>query len=204
MSEVVLYATSGALRGGGSDFGAIVPGVTTLDDIGASDAMDKVGNWRRDGSYVIQRGDLVNDRPYMGYVLQNGETGLPAYMQRYNEENRRIKQILRDHIRVGQTGGEALQLLASALEEAGFIYTDYQEYNKYVDEPLKDSGAPRHARRGQGNSRAQNLSHGSQVALEHQYAPVPHVRRRIHVLRAGTRMEPGEQLHRAIRIRILP
>ena len=137
VSEVVLYATSGALRGGGPDFGAIVPGVTTLDDIGASDAMDKHGNWRRDGSYVIQRGDLVNDRPYMGYVLQNGETGLPAYMQRYNEENLRIKQILRDHIRVGQTGGEALQLLASALEEAGFIYTDYQEYNKYVDEPLK-------------------------------------------------------------------
>ena len=137
MSEVVLYATSGALRGGGPDFGAIEPGVTTLDDIGASDAIDRDGNWRRDGGYVIQRGDLVNDRPYMGYVLQNGETGLPAYMQRYNEENRRIKQILRDHIRVGQTGGEALELVARALEGAGFLYTDYQEYNKYVDEPQK-------------------------------------------------------------------
>ena len=66
---------------------------------------------------------------------KNGETGLPAYMQRYNEENRRIKQILRDNIRVGQTGGEALELVARALEDAGFIYTDYQEYNKYVDDP---------------------------------------------------------------------
>ena len=135
VSEVVLYATSGALRSGGPDFAAVVPGVTTLDDIGVSDAIDKDGNWMRDGSYVIQRGDLLNDRPYMAYVLQNGETGLPAYMQRYNEENRRIKQILRDHIRVGQTGGEALEILARALEDAGFIYTDYQEYNKYVEDP---------------------------------------------------------------------
>ena len=137
VSELVLYATSGALRGSGPDFAAVVPDVTTLDDIGASDAIDKDGNWRRDGSYVIQRGDLVNDRPYMAYVLQNGETGLPAHMRRYNEENRRIKEILREHIRVGQTGGEALALVAGALEEAGFIYTDYQEHNKYVDEPHK-------------------------------------------------------------------
>ena len=136
MSEVVLYATSGALRSGGPDFAAIVPGVTTLDDIGASDVIDKDGNWRRDGSHVIQRGDLVSARPHMAYVLKNGETGLPPYMQRYNEDNRRIRQILRDNVRVGQTGGEALELLARALEDAGYIYTDYQEYNKYVDDPL--------------------------------------------------------------------
>ena len=137
LSEVVLYATSGALRSGGPDFAAIVPGVTTLDDIGATDAIDKDGNWRRDGNYIVQRGDLVSARPHMAYVLKNGETGLPPYMQRYNEDNRLIRQILHDNIRVGQTGGEALGLLARALEDAGYIYTDYQEYNKYVDDPHK-------------------------------------------------------------------
>ena len=137
IGEVFLYGTSGALRGGGPNFGDIVPGVTTLDDIGAYSVIDKDGNRRGGGDYVIQRGDLVSANAAMAYVLRKGETEPPAFMRRYDEENRHVRQILRDNIRTGLTAGEMCDLLAEKLEEAGYIYTDYQEYNKYVEHPEK-------------------------------------------------------------------
>ena len=137
IGEVALYGTSGALRSGGPDFGAIVPGVTTLDEIGADSAIDRDGNRRRGGDHVIQRGDLVSANAAMAYVLRKGEVGLPAYMRRYDEENREVRRILRENIRTGLTAGEMCDVLAAKLEEAGYIYTDYQEYNKYVEHPEK-------------------------------------------------------------------
>ena len=136
-AEVVLNGTAGALRGPGPRFGDIVPEVTTLRDLGVRSAIDGVGNRRRNPDYVIQRGDLVQGDEEMAYVLRKGETGLPKFMKRYLADNRRVRQILRENIKLGLTGGEACDLLARKLEEAGFIYTDYQEYNKYVDDLSK-------------------------------------------------------------------
>lgn len=134
-SEVVLYGTSGLRRGGGRRFDNIVPGVTTLGDIDGGSVIDEDGNRRRGEEYVIQRGDLVGDWRGQAYVLREGETDLPRHIREFWEDNKKVRQILRDNIKVGLTGGELLDLLARRLEEAGFVYTDYQEYNKYVEHP---------------------------------------------------------------------
>ena len=134
-SEVVLYGTSGLRRGGGTRFGNIVPGVTTLGDIDVGSVITKDGDQRRGADYVIQRGDLIGGWTGQAYVLRKGETGLPQHIRRFWEDNERVRDILRHNIKVGLTGGEILDLLARKLEEAGFVYTDYQEYNKYVAHP---------------------------------------------------------------------
>ncbi len=133
--EVVLYGTSGALRGGGRRFDDLVPGVTTIGEIDAGAVIDADGNRRTRDDYTIQRGDLVGDWRGQAYVLRHGETELPPYIRKFWGDNRRVRRILRDNIRVGLTGGETLDLLARKLEEAGFVYTDYQEYDPNVAHP---------------------------------------------------------------------
>ena len=49
-------------------------------------------------------------------MLRKGETDLPAFMKRYLEDNRRVRQILRDNIAIGRTAGETCDLLARKLE----------------------------------------------------------------------------------------
>ena len=136
-SEVVLYGAARASGGEGRRFGKIVPGVTTLGDLGVRSVVDKDGNERGGDDYVIQRGDLIGDWQGKAYVLRKGETELPSYFQRFQEDNRKVRDILRKNIKVGLTAGETCDLLARKLEEAGFIYTEYQEYNKYVEHPEK-------------------------------------------------------------------
>ncbi len=136
ISEVVLYGTSGNLRGRASKFDKIVPDVTTLSEIGGGSVVDKDGN-RRSGNYVIQRGDLISSRERRAYVLRKGETGLPWYIQKFWEDNEKIREIFRKNIKVGPTAGETLELLIRKVEEAGFVYNDYQEYDINADDPEK-------------------------------------------------------------------
>lgn len=136
-AEVVLYGSLRARGGRSRRFGNIVPGVTTLRDIGGGSVVNKDGNERSGGDYVIQRGDFISGRGGDAYVLRKGETDLPWYITKFWDDDLKIREILRRNIKVGPTGGETLKLLARKLEEAGFVYTNYQEYNKYVDHPEK-------------------------------------------------------------------
>ncbi len=136
-SEVVLYGSARASGGRGRRFGKIVPGVTTLGDIGVRSVLNKDGNQRRGEDYVIRRGDLIGDWQGKAYVLRKGETDLPWYFRKFQEDSQKVREILRKNIKVGLTAGETCDLLGRKLEEAGFIYTEYQEYNKYVDHPEK-------------------------------------------------------------------
>jgi hypothetical protein len=138
-SELVLNGSRAYGRRGGRDekFDKVVPGVTTLGDIGVGSVINKDGNTRRGEDYVIQRGDLIGGWQGQAYVLRKGETDLPWYIKKFWEDDQKVRKILRDNIKLGLTGGEMNDLLAGKLEEAGFIYTDYQEYNKYVDDPDK-------------------------------------------------------------------
>lgn len=140
MSEVALYGFRGyGERGGrgGTKYDKIIPGVTTLGDIGGGSVLTKGGDTRSGDDYIIQRGDFFNDWRGGAYVLRKGETDLPWYLKKFWENDRKVRQIMRDNVRFGLTGREMCELLARKLNEAGFIYTDYQEYNKYVDEPNK-------------------------------------------------------------------
>tara|TARA_Y100000590_G_scaffold349965_1_gene401671 strand:- start:205 stop:1686 length:1482 start_codon:yes stop_codon:yes gene_type:complete len=142
-AEVVLNGARGynKVEDGSERFEKISAGVTTLADIGGGPAIDKNGNQHRNPDYVIQRGDLIGDCSgffwYCGYVLRKNETTLPDHIKEFWIQNRRVREILKKNVRLGMTGGEMLDLLAEKLEAAGFIYTDYQEYNKYVSDPDK-------------------------------------------------------------------
>ena len=138
-AEVVLNGARGYdnIDDSQARFDNIVAGVSTLGDIGGGPAIDKNGKQHRNPDYVIQRGDLIGDWQGMAYVLRKNETSLPDHIKDFWVQDRRVREILKKNVRLGMTGGEMLDLLAEKLEEAGFIYTDYQEYNKYVSDPDK-------------------------------------------------------------------
>jgi Xaa-Pro dipeptidase len=132
-SEVVLYGTSGNLRERTRKFDKIIPGVTTLEEIGGRSVINKDGRRINDENYVIQRGDYIDGWGRRAYVLQKGETGLPPHIQKYWEDIEKIRDILRKNIKVGPTAGETLELLIQKLEEEGFVHHDRQIYDRCSD-----------------------------------------------------------------------
>ena len=139
--EVVLNGSLAYGRRRDQEF-EIVPGVTTLSDIGGGSVLSEVGDAIRADDYVIQRGDYVFQGGDLSlgwqksaYVLRDGETDLPWYIRKFWEDDKKVREILRKNIKVGLTAGETCDLLARKLEEAGFVYTEYQEFNKNVDHP---------------------------------------------------------------------
>ena len=94
--------------------------------------------WIVHGEHVFQQGDFfafnvgVN---YMGfgtdtkthaYILREGEAGVPESVQHAFDQAIRGQWIMRDHIRVGMTGGEALDAVVAAMEAEGYIYTAFK------------------------------------------------------------------------------
>ena len=132
-SEVVLYGTGGNLRERPRKFDKIVPGITTLSEIGGVYVLDKDGRRRTSGNYVIQRGDLIIGWSGSAYVLRKGETGLPPYIRKFWEDIEKIRGILLKNIKVGPKAGETRELLARKLEEAGFVHHDRQIYDRTLD-----------------------------------------------------------------------
>jgi Xaa-Pro aminopeptidase len=82
---------------------------------------------------IIHRGDLLTidwgvglmnlrtDMKRIAYVLEEGETTVPPGIQNAFEQALKAREIIRDNISVGRSGGATLELLNSKLEEAGFI-----------------------------------------------------------------------------------
>ncbi len=82
--------------------------------------------------HVIQRGDFLaidwgvgylnfyTDMKRHAYVLREGETELPASIQRAFDNGRAVRDILKAHIRAGRTAGETLALLNAEIDRAGF------------------------------------------------------------------------------------
>lgn len=87
--------------------------------------------------YVIDRGDFLTydmgirylnfgtDFKRHAYVLRQGETAPPVDLQHAWEQGHRARQIIRANIEVGRTAGETLDVLARALEAAGYVYTPF-------------------------------------------------------------------------------
>lgn len=128
------------------EFATIEPGVTRLEELdGNVFVRDPDGNEDNNNEYVLQRGDLITilngagegyfvaDLGGNGYVLKEGETEPPARVQRIWDHAMQVRQILRDHIRIGPTAGETLALLAAKIEEAGFLYIDRDQYDPSLD-----------------------------------------------------------------------
>ncbi len=130
------------------NFDKIVPGVTKLSDLEQNVFVrDPDGNEHNNDDYVIQRGDLVGilhgagdmlrimdaDTGGTGYVLREGETNLPPEVQNLWKDILKVREILQKNIKVGPTAGETLKILIRKLEEAGYVYTDRDEYDRNAD-----------------------------------------------------------------------
>ena len=88
----------------------------------------------RASQYVIQRGDLMQydfgvsflnlgtDIKRVVYVLREGERAVPSGIQNGWDQALSAREVIRKNIKVGQTAGETLKAIGSALEEAGFVY----------------------------------------------------------------------------------
>lgn len=84
-----------------------------------------------DGPVVIERGDVLHvdfgisalrlhtDTQHMGYVLQEGETDVPAGVQKALENANRLQDIVLSEIRPGRTGNEVLARARSRMAEEG-------------------------------------------------------------------------------------
>lgn len=81
---------------------------------------------------IIQPGDFLaldfgvgylnfyTDIKRLAYVLKEGETELPASIQKAFDNGREVRKILKNHIHAGKTASETLDLLNSEISAAGF------------------------------------------------------------------------------------
>jgi len=135
-------------------FSSITPGETSAGDVdaqvlysasGAISGNETFESATGYGNYILQRGDFfysdfgradwmdfgfssfgVDTKAY-GYILREGETSVPESIQYAFDQAIAGQWIMRDHMRVGMTAGESLQAMISAMEEAGYIYTPFQD-----------------------------------------------------------------------------
>ncbi len=96
-------------------------------------------------AHIIQRGDFLaldfgvgylnfhTDVKRLAYVLKEGETELPASMQKAFDNGRKVRDLLKQHIHAGKTAGEIYDLVNSKISEAGFAVM--AEFNKPTTDP---------------------------------------------------------------------
>lgn len=96
----------------------------------------------RKPDYIFQRGDLISwdwgirylnfgtDYKRKVYILQEGETALPASIQKAWDRGLVAREIIRKTFTPGRTAGETLKIVVAALEKAGFVYTPFTDTDK--------------------------------------------------------------------------
>ncbi len=116
-----------------SSFGISAPGV--LYSAAAPDADD-------DFDYVVQRGDFLSydmgirylnfgtDFKRHGYVMREGETEVPDFIQHAWDRGYAARQVIKDNIKVGRTAGETLEFLAEVFEELDYVYTPFTDIGR--------------------------------------------------------------------------
>ncbi len=104
--------------------------------------------------YVFQRGDLISwdwgikylnfgtDYKRNAYVLNEGETSLPAGVQHAWDRGLKAREIIRKTFKPGHTAGETLKIVSRALEKAGYVYTPFvnTSRDREIVNSLGDSG----------------------------------------------------------------
>jgi len=132
----------------------IIPGKTTMLDVcwwmdEQRHALDYQSGWfpsvflsPPDGveiantNRVIQPGDILQidwgigkhnfhtDMKRFSYVMGEGETRIPAGIQRAFDESRKIRELIRKNVKSGKTGRELLDNLKRLVRKAGYVYTE--------------------------------------------------------------------------------
>lgn len=201
MAEVALFGRLlvESMNAINKDIDAIVPGVTKLSEIpGNVFVRDLDGNEENNTDYVVQPGDLIGvlqsadmmdfseHNGGIGYVLREGETGLPPEVRQIFEHALTMREIFREHIQAGPPGGETVEILIDALEKAGYVNIERDQFDPTAD-PEKtqvfvdfhalgrlesQENAPRFSRTGWGRDLPIPLYHT--FALEYMlHMPVP-------------------------------
>jgi len=95
--------------------------------------------------HVIQRGDFLaidwgvgylnfhTDMKRQAYVLKEGETELPASIQKAFDNGRAVRDILKDNIKAGKTAAETYEILNATINEAGFRIME--KFNSPTSDP---------------------------------------------------------------------
>jgi Xaa-Pro aminopeptidase len=105
----------------------------------------------RKPDYIFQRGDLISwdwgihylnfgtDYKRKVYILREGETALPANIQKAWDRGIKAREIIRNTFTPGRTAGETLKIVVDALEKAGFVYTPFTDTDR-DDEIIQSMG----------------------------------------------------------------
>ena len=151
MGEIVLDGYFGLITAEKIDreFDKIQIGITTLRDIKGNvfvrNEDGKEFHKEDPDPYLLQKGDLITilngegegifvaDLGGNGYVLKEGETGLPPRINKIWKQGMDVREILRTNIKVGLTAGETLEILINKLQDEGFIYIDKDHYDNSLD-----------------------------------------------------------------------
>ena len=95
--------------------------------------------------HVIQRGDFLaidwgvgylnfhTDMKRHAYVLKEGESELPASIQKAFDNGRAVRDILKDNIKAGKTAAETYEILNAKINEAGFRIME--KFNSPTSDP---------------------------------------------------------------------
>jgi len=74
--------------------------------------------------YGLGQNNFFTDLKRFSYVLKEGETEIPTWVQKAFDNSRIIREIVRENVRSGKTGREQLDNLKRLVAEAGFVYTE--------------------------------------------------------------------------------
>jgi len=95
--------------------------------------------------HVIQRGDFLTidwgvgylnfytDMKRHAYVLKDGETELPASIQKAFDNGRAVRDILKENIKAGKTAAETYEILNAKINESGFRIME--KFNSPTSDP---------------------------------------------------------------------
>ena len=83
-----------------------------------------VGGSRGGGDFGTYMGFAVDTKIH-AYILREGETRVPDFLQEVFDKAIAGQWIMRDHMKVGMTGEESLAAMVKAMEDAGYIYTPF-------------------------------------------------------------------------------
>ena len=61
------------------------------------------------------------------YIMQEGETEVPEFLQSFFDRAVDARDIIRANIKVGRTAEETLDAIVAAFEEEGYIYTPFSD-----------------------------------------------------------------------------
>jgi Xaa-Pro dipeptidase len=122
----------------------IVPGSTSAREVGARVVYSAVSDRSATSSrgYTLQRGDLFYggggggryshigfpvDSKIYAYILKEGETKVPDFLQKVYDKAIAGQRIMRPHMRVGMTAGESLRDMVKAMEDEGYVYSPFKD-----------------------------------------------------------------------------